>query len=73
MKAANRAIQRVRQPIPTVNHIQGSYISCLIFFPDCFLENECVFPYYKSETNNIFPDQLVLQMMRATDPPFKTK
>ena len=42
-------------------------------FPYLFLENEGVFPDYISEVYNIFPDQLVLQMIRATDPSFKTK
>ena len=41
--------------------------------PDFFLETEGVFPDYISEIHNIFPDQLVLQMMRVTDPSFKTK
>ena len=44
-----------------------------LIFPDFFLENEGVVPNYISEIHNMFPDQLVLQMMRATNPPSKTK
>ena len=42
-------------------------------FPDFFLEKEGVFLDYISEIHNIFSDQLVPQMMQATDPPSKTK
>ena len=54
-------------------HWQGSYTPCLMFCPDFFLENEDSFADNRSETHNIFPDQLELQMMLATDSSFENK
>ena len=45
---------------------KANRVYVFLTFPDNFLENVGAFPDYKSEMGNIFPDQPVVQMMRAT-------